>query len=151
MLNLVAPHLEYWCVVWMECGKLLWQWVERIQNYTNWMLLICSKSPRTCRGLWDQLNWMPLARRHEFFRFTLMQCCVHQKVPDYLLNFIKTNEKCGCHVKCEFRKLHNRKIWTEFGQKATAVKGGLEWNTLPERFRYIKNSQASVKEHTLVI
>ena len=42
---LVLPHLDYCCVVWQECGKVLQQKLERIQNYG--MRLICAKPPRT--------------------------------------------------------------------------------------------------------
>ena len=59
---LVLPTLDYCCVVWQECGKLLQQRVERIQNYG--MRLICSKPPRTpSESLRKELNWMPLTKR----------------------------------------------------------------------------------------
>ena len=55
---LVLPHLDYCCVVWQECGKVLQQKVERIQNYA--MRLICSKPPRTSsQDLRKSMNWIP--------------------------------------------------------------------------------------------
>ena len=45
--TLILPSLDYFCVVWQKCRKLLQQRVERIQNYA--MRLICAKPPRTRR------------------------------------------------------------------------------------------------------
>ena len=64
---LVLPHLDYCCVVWQECGKVLQQKNELIQNYA--MRLICSNPPRTSsQDLRKSMNWISLTERREIFR-----------------------------------------------------------------------------------
>ena len=66
---LVLPHLDYCCVVWQECGKVLQQKLERIQNYG--MRLVCAKPPRTLSEDFRKgLRWTSLVERREIFRLT---------------------------------------------------------------------------------
>ena len=66
---LVLSHLDYCCVVWQECGKVLQQKLERIQNYG--MRLVCVKPPRTpSEDLRKSLRWTSLVERREIFRLT---------------------------------------------------------------------------------
>ena len=110
----MLPTLDYCCVVWQECGKLLQQRVERIQNYG--MRLICSKPPRTpSESLRKELNWMPLTKRREIFRQVLIHRCFHNQAPTYLSKSFHRNEMYGPRVTRNSSKLHlasvNTGIW----------------------------------------
>ena len=92
--TLVLPSLDYCCVVWQECGKVLQQRLEQIQNYA--MRLICSKPPRTpSEALRREMNWTPLVNRREIFRQVLVQRCVTNWAPKYLAKFYQLNHFMG--------------------------------------------------------
>ena len=38
---LVLPHMDYCCVVWMECGATLRREIEWLQNYGIWLSTTC--------------------------------------------------------------------------------------------------------------
>lgn len=135
---LVLPHLDYCCVVWQECGKLLQHKIERIQNYA--MRLICSKPPRTSSDdLRKSMNWISLTERREYFRLVHIQRCVHNQAPRYLTDSVLTNEACGHHVTRGFRKLNLRRVNTNFGRNSTYFRGSQGWNALPARLREMDN------------
>ncbi len=66
---LVLPHLDYCSVVWMECGVVLRQKVERLQNFG--MRLVTS-SPRLTHSadLRNRLKWMTLEQRRQMSRLS---------------------------------------------------------------------------------
>ena len=135
---LVLPHLDYCCVVWQECGKVLQQKVERIQNYA--MRLICSKPPRTSsQELRKSMKWIPLTERREIFRLVHVYRCTRNRAQGYLSDFFMTNEACGHHFTRGFQKLNLRKVNTNFGRNSTYFMGSQKWNALPTRIREMDN------------
>ena len=91
---LVLPHLDCCCVVWQECGKVLQQKLDRIQN--NGMRLICAKPHRTPgEDLRKSLRWTSLVERGEVFRLIHIHRCFHNQVPGYLSDSVWTNESCA--------------------------------------------------------
>jgi len=138
---LVLPTLDYCCVVWQECGKLLQQRVERIQNYG--MRLICSKPPRTpSESLRKELNWMPLTKRREIFRQVLIHRCFHNQAPTYLTKSFHRNEMYGPRVTRNSSKLHLASVNTEFGRNTTQFKGSQYWNSLAQDLRALKSTNS---------
>ena len=125
----MLPHLDYCCVLWQECRIQLQQRVERIQNYA--VRLICSKPSRTpSEKLRSNMNWMPLSKRRELFRLALVHRCVHGWAPTYLAECYETNIRYGHCITRGIKKLHLKSVNTEFGRRATMLKGAQDWNKL---------------------
>ena len=105
------------------------QRVERIQNYA--VRLICSKPSRTpSEKLRSNMNWMPLSKRRELFRLALVHRCVHGWAPTYLAECYETNIRYGHCITRGIKKLHLKSVNTEFGRRATMLKGAQDWNKL---------------------
>ena len=135
---LVLPSLDYCCVVWQECGKLVQQRVERIQNYAT--RLICDKPPRTpSEVLRRKLNWMTLTKSREIFRQVLIQRSIQNQATSYLSKLFQTNETYGPRVTRNSHKLHLTAVNTEFSRNATSFRGSQIWNSLPQRLREMKS------------
>ena len=98
------------------------------------------------------MRWMPLTKRREMFRLTLVHRCVNNQAPAYLMESFQSNESCGHRVTRGFRKLHIRGVNSEMGRKATGFRGSQEWNRLSEGLRDIRTTatfRKHLKEHLL--
>ena len=88
--SLVLPHLEYCSVVWNNCGVILANQVERVQNYA--MRLILCKSPRTSSDyLRQQLGWTTLKKRRQHAMLCQVHRCILIQAPTYLVPKFTTN------------------------------------------------------------
>ena len=91
---LVLPHIDYCCVVWMECGAMLRHEIERLQNYG--MRLITFSPRLACSAmLRSRLGWVPLQQRRRLFRLALVHKCLLRGAPQYLCSKFATNESLG--------------------------------------------------------
>ena len=138
---LVQPHLDYCCVVWNECSKVLQRKLDRIQNYG--MRLILSQPPRTpSEGLRRALKWMPLGARREMFRLALMHRCVRGQAPRCLSGRFRTNEEVGRSGTRGGGKLFLTSVNTEFFRRSFTFQGTWHWNKLPANLREICSAEA---------
>ena len=135
---LVLPHLDYCCVVWQDCGKVLQQKLERIQNYG--MRLICAQPPRIpSEDLRKSLRWTSLVECREIFRSTHIHRCIHNQVPCYLSDSVRTNESCGNRFTRTLQKLNLRMVHTNIGRNSTYFLGAQRWNSLPANLWEMEN------------
>ena len=138
---LVLPSLDYCCVVWHECGKILQETVERIQNYA--MRLICAKPPRSpSEVLRRKLNWMTLTKRQEIFRQVLIQRVFKIRHGVTCLRLFQANETYGPRVTQISHKLYLTSVNTEFSRNAQSFRGSQIWNSLPQRLREMKSTNS---------
>ncbi len=128
---LVLPHVDYCSVVWQECGKVLQQKVERIQNYG--MRLILSRPPRTpSKELRQSLKWMSLTQRRQMFRLSMVHRCINHKAPRYLQDQFTVNGSLPGYPNSRGQsKLHLGAVRSEVGRSSFGFKGAQEWNQLP--------------------
>ena len=136
---LILPHVDYCCVLWMECRKELIEKVERIQNYA--MRLILSEPPRShSQDLRQILNWMPLTKRREEFRLRLVHRCVNQQAPAYMNRLFQLNRDVGYNTRTRgYDKLHLNSIRTDYGRKSFTFRGSQEWNSLSPDLRKLQS------------
>ena len=90
----VLPHTDYCSVAWNNCGAVLSQRVERIQNYA--LRMIMRKPPMTRSELMRaSLGWPTLETR----RRNAVACLVHRcrlgQAPSFVCSKFKSNVQTG--------------------------------------------------------
>ena len=110
---LVVPHMDYCCVVWMECGATLRHGIEWLQNYR--MLLITSSPRLACSAmLRRRMGWVPLKQRRRLFRLALVHKCLLGRAPQYLCSKFVTNESLGLRTTRGSSNVHLNRLATNF-------------------------------------
>ena len=149
ILQLFLSHLDYCSVVWQEWAAWLRMKVERVQNYG--MQLILSKPARTPSADMRQiLNWVPLERRREMFRLTLVHRCITKRAPNCLCDRMKTNADIGSSMTRGCQKLFVQSVNSESYRRSFMFKGAMEWNKLPSNLRGVGSAatfKSLLKKH----
>ena len=101
----VPPHTDYCSVVWNDCGAILRQRVERIQNYALRMILLKPLLSRT-EPMRASLGWPTPETRRQNTKCCL--CLVHRcrlgQAPSFLCSKFQTNSQTG------FRNVINKSM-----------------------------------------
>ena len=127
---LILPNLDYCCVLWMECGKVLQQKVERIQNSA--MRFIMDKPLRTSvECMRKDLVLLSLVDRREMFRVIFVYRCMSDLAPPAFSNLFHLNNKFGDRVTRGHNRIHIFPVNTDFRKKSVSHMGALAWNKLP--------------------
>ena len=91
---LVLPHLDYCSVLWHECGSVVTQKIERIQNYA-FRIITSSPSRTPSDDFRRQLNWQTLQFRSVNFRWSLVHKCILGLTPTYEVSKFQQNKSLG--------------------------------------------------------
>ena len=133
---LVLPHMDYCCVVWMECGATLRHEMEWLQNYG--MRLITSSSRLACSAmLRSRLGWVPLEQRRRLFRLALVHKCLLGRAPQYPCSKFVTNESLGLRTTRGSSNLHLKRPITKFYHNSFEYQDAFDWNHLPNNIKTI--------------
>ena len=131
---LILPHIDYCCVVWMDCGATLSHKIERLQNYG--MRLITSSPRLACSAeLRSRLKWVTLEQRRKLFRLALVHKCLHGRAPQYLCSKFATNWSLGLRMTRGSNNLHLKRPHTNFYRNSCEFQGASDWNYLPNSIR----------------
>ena len=80
---LVLPHFDYCSSVWSNRYQEQTSKLKKVQKRAARIIL--NKSYETpSKELFDSLKWMPIEKRFEFQRVTMMYKCTHNLAPSYL-------------------------------------------------------------------
>ena len=130
---LVLPHMDYCCVVWMECGAALRHEIKRLQNYGMWLI---TSSPRlACSAmLRSRLSWVPLEQRRRLFRLALVHKCLLGRAPQYLCSKFVTNESLGLRTTRGSSNLYLKRPTTNFYLNIRVLLTGITFQIISRLF-----------------
>ena len=129
--------MDYYCVVWMECGAVLRHEIERLQNYG--MRLITSSPRLSCSAmLRSRLGWIILEQRRRLFRLALVHKFLLGRAPQYLCSKFVTNESLGLRTTSGSSKLHVKRP-SNFYRNSFEYQGAFDLNHLPSNIKTIRS------------
>jgi hypothetical protein len=115
--------------------------LQRVQNAAA-RLIFNLKSSDHITAAFKELHWLPIKQRIHYKLCILVHKSRHHQAPDYLIELFTANSEnpsLSILRSATDGKLHVPRTRLQFGERAFAVAGARQWNSLPERLRSIDN------------
>ena len=135
---LIQSHLDSWNLVWGNCGKTLFDRLQKLQNRAARGLTFSSYDADANR-LSRQLDWRDLSTQFLTQKAIMVYKSLNGLVPEYLSSkFVKRNET-RYSLKDSVTKLFVPFPRTNFMKKSFSYNGAVLWNSLPCNVREAKS------------
>lgn len=137
--SLVLPHFDYCSALWGNCGVVL---KNRLQKLQNRAARIISRSGYEVRSpeILSALGWCDLETRRRRQKSTLMYKIMNGIAPMYLREmFLSVNEAHHYNLRCSDINVKVPQPLTDYLKRSLTYNGALLWNSLPSVIRNVNN------------
>jgi len=115
--------------------------LQRVQNAAARLVLGLKWSDHITPALME-LHWLPIKQRIEYKLAILVYKCLHHQAPNYLTELF--NSIADIQPRSSLRSASDGKLdiprtKLQFGERAFAVAGARQWNSLPAQLRSIED------------
>lgn len=93
---LIQPHFDYCSTVWGNCGKTLFEKLQKLQNRAA-RVLTSSSYDADAVYLLRQLGWKDLNAQHQIHVALMVFKALNDLAPDYLSSMF-TERRTSCYV-----------------------------------------------------
>ena len=133
--SIIQPHLEYCSAVWDNCGTVLQNNLQKLQNIAARIITYSGYEVRS-KDLLSHLNWQTLKERWFLHKAVLMYKINNGLAPSYLSRHFKTvNSKHDYNLRGSQINCCTPHPSTNFLKSSIAYNGAVLWNSLPESIR----------------
>ena len=127
---LIQSQFDYCNIVWCNCGKTLFDRLQKLQNRAACVLTI-SRYDADANRLFRQLNWKDLSTQFQMQKALMVYKSLNYLVPGYLSSkFVKRYE-----TRYSLTDSVNKLIFsfprTNSMKNSFSYSGGVLWNSLP--------------------
>ena len=127
---LIQSHFDYCNLVWGNCGKTLFDRLQKLQNRAARVLTFSSYDADANR-LIRQLDWKDLSAQFQIQKSIMVYKSLNGLVPEYLSSkFVKRNET-RYSLRDSVNKLFVPFPRTNFMKNSFSYSGAVLWNSLP--------------------
>lgn len=136
---LILPHIDYCCPIWTSTASKYVNKIQILQNNVARLTLRCKIREKHVSEIYNELKWMNVQQRTEYFKLALLYRCINGLAPDYLSDDILirmkphrygTRSQTTTNITVELTK-------TDWGRHTFKNSGARLWNHLP---CHVKNS-----------
>ena len=128
--SLIQSHFDYCNLVWGNCGKTLFDRLQKLQNRAARVLTFSSYDADASR-LIRQLDWKDLSTQFQIQKSIMVYKSLNGLVPEYLSSkFVKRNET-RYFLRDSVNKLFVPFPRTNFMKNSFTYSGAVLWNSLP--------------------
>ena len=144
---IVLPHIDYCCPIWSTAADKHVNKIQILQNHVARVTLRCKVRDKHVSAIYDELKWMTVRQRADYFTLTLIYRCVHGLAPDYLAQNIVNSMKTHSYGT---RSMSSNNIYigrsrTDWGRRTFRKHGAGLWNHLPRHIKHSANIQVFKK------
>ena len=139
--GLVMSHLDYCNVIFSSFPEYLLDLLQKVQNAATKLVLSMKKSDSATVAL-TTLHWLPIRARIDFKILTLVQKCLSDNAPGYLIDLLvllEVNHEGLRSNKAVKHLLIPRTFRKTFAYWVFSVYGPKRWNQLPHELRATEN------------
>lgn len=129
----ILPHFDYCSVIWGSTTKTNLDRLLKLQKYAARSIL--NVNPRTpSQILFEKLNWMPIDKRIQFRKCTMLFKCLNNQTPEYMsTKFTKCSELTR---NITLRSNNSNKLCvprakTSYYSRSFQLTATTSWNSLP--------------------
>jgi hypothetical protein len=143
----VRPKLEYAAVIWDDCSDQDSKLLENCQLRAA-RIVTGAKRGTHHQYIYDELKWLTLKDRREYFKLCFMHKIVHHTAPDYLVEILPNTVNADTNYH-----LRNREDLQQFSFRTEKFRKSLfpdcirKWNSLDSNIRH----QASIVTFKTII
>ena len=135
---LIQSHFDYCNLVWGNCGKTLFDRLQKLQNRAARVLTFSSYDADPNR-LIRQLDWKDLSTQFQIQKALMVYKSLNGLAPEYLSSkFVKRNET-RYSLRDSVNKLFVPFPRTNFMKNSFSYSGAVLWNSLPCNVREAKS------------
>ena len=133
--SIVLPHFDYCSSVWGNCGKVLRDKLQKLQNRAARVITFAHLDTPSSEAL-DSLNWESLEQRRLRLDSNFMYKVTHGLTPNYLFElFKKTSERHNYALRGAEHNLVLPKPMRDFRKRSFSYRGAVTWNSLATQLR----------------
>ena len=126
---LTQSQFDYCNIVWGNCGKNLFDRLQKLQNRAA-RVLTFSRYDADANRLFRQLNWKDLSTQFQIQKALMVYKSLNDLVPGYLSSkFVKRYETCYS-LRASVNKLIVPFPRTNFMKNSFSYRGAILWNSL---------------------
>ena len=134
---LVQPHFDYCSIVWGNCGKMLSERVQKLQNRAA-RILTSSSYDADARFLL-QLGWKDLITQHQIQVALMVFKALNDLAPDHSSSMFTERSTSGYVLRDSTNKLNVPLPKTNYLKRSFSYRGATLWNSLPCNLRQEKS------------
>ena len=134
---LVVPHLDYCCVVYLDCSASLKDRIQRLSNSCLRYIFGVRKDIRITPYR-ERLGWLSCNMRRLYFLYIIMYKILRLRQPEYLTPvFVRYTPKETARGVLIIRELTVPGLENWHGDSSFQVQGIKSWNSLPSAIRFL--------------
>ena len=140
-LSMIQPCIDYAISVWGQTSQYNILKIQRLQNYAA-RIVTNNFDYIHCRGIniVNDLKWMNVKKRCDYFTCILMFKCIHGLAPNYLVDDVVMN----FDVNGMFTRSHDMNVYvpyvsSQFAKRSFKYSGAILWNELPSFLKDLHN------------
>ncbi len=144
---IILPHIDYCCPIWTSTSNKYVNKIQILQNHVARLTLGCKVRDKHVKELYQELRWMNVQQRSDYFKTTLMFRCTHGAAPDYLSeSFVARKLPHSYRTRSQSSgKLYIERTKTDWGRRTFRNSAARLWNNLPTHVINARNIQSFKK------
>ena len=127
---LIQSQFDYCNIVWGNCGKTLFDRLQKLQNRAAWVLTF-SRYDADANRFFGQLNWKDLSTQFQIQKALMVYKSLHDLVPGYLSSKYVKRYETRYFLRDSVNKLIVPFPRTNFMKNSFSYSGEVLWNSLP--------------------
>ena len=130
---IVLPHIDYCCPIWSSAADKHINKIQVLQNHVARLTLRCKVRDKHVSAIYDELKWMTVRQRADYFTLTLIYRCMHGLAPNYLAQNILhglNTHSYGTRSRSS-NNIYFGRSRTNWGTRTFRKHGAGLWNRLP--------------------
>ena len=134
----ILPIIDYGSIIWQDCGSVLSNRVEKIQNKAM-RTILCANRTTCTQEMRNRLGLLTLHSRRRFLRNILVfKIVINMDIPKYLNNYLVLRSSLREKSLRDQTLIDIPRVNTSLGQTMFKVAAARDWNLLPKYIRDIK-------------
>ena len=136
-------HIDYRCPIWSTAADKHDNKIQILRNHVARATLRCKVRDKHVSAIYDELKWMTVRQRADYFTLTLIYRWVHGLAPDYLADNIVNSMITHTYGT---RSMSSNNIYfelsrTDWGRHTFRKHGAGLWNRLPRHIKHFPSIQ----------
>ena len=137
--SLVLPHFDYCSTIWGNCGVVLRNKLQKLQNRAARIITRSGYEVRSTEIL-SSLGWCDLETRRNRQKSAVMYKVINGIAPDYLQElFVPVNEAHNYNLRFSDMNVKIPQPHTEYLRRSLSYSGARLWNSLPSTIKSLPN------------
>ena len=136
--TLIQSQFDYCNIVWGNCGKTLFDRLQKLQNRAA-RVLTFSRYDAYANRLFRQLNWKDLSTQFQIQKALMVYKSLNDLVPGYLSSKFVKRYETRYSIRDSVNKLIVPFPRTNFMKNSFSYSGAVLWNSLPRDMREAKS------------